>query len=360
MNSLNYFYQLRSLILQIKEDPIFSLINQYKKYKNLLKKNPKGLLQLVNKFIKEQIRTQKKKIIYNFLAKLKSYQFDNYELLKGKFSGIYNNLIKFDIKHFITPLWEEYNRRIKTAILPFPLFSFLNHPVIRETMFLTSHVKWLKTEIKFIEKKYNTKLLRSLLLEDFIGMPEISNLKYKTSNTTIHHFYSISKFIDISKCTFNDIDTIIEWGGGYGNMAKILLRMIKKKITYIIMDTPTFSCIQWLYLSSIFGIGNVNLIENLNDKIEPNKINLLPICFIDQYKLDTDLFISTWALNESSKNSQNFVVKNNWFNARHFLLAYEQSNELYPSSHRLNKFAVNLGLKIEEIEHLTDSRYAIK
>lgn len=360
MNFAYNFKPLKSLILRIKKTPISSLKNQYKKYKNLVKNNPRLLLELINKLIKDQIKAQKTKSIYNFITKTKSYQFNNYELLKGKFSGIYHNLRKFDIQKFTTPLWDKYNNNIETAILPFPLFSFLNHPVIRVTMFLTSHVKWIKEELKFIEKKYNFNELRSLLLEDYIGMPEISNLRYGTSNTTIHHFYSICKFLDITKCALNEINTIVEWGGGYGNMAKILLRMINKKITYIIIDTPTFSCIQWLYLSSIFGIDNVNLIEKLNEKIKPQKINLLPVCFIVQYKLNTDMFISTWALNESSKNSQDFVVENNWFNAKHFLLAYEEGSETYPFSHRLNKFAVNLGLEIEKIKHLPGGSYAFK
>ena len=39
-----------------------------------------------------------------------------------------------------------------------------------------------------------------------------------------------------------------------------------------------------------------------DDTSKHQKINLLPICFAEQYELKTDLFVSTWALNESSKN----------------------------------------------------------
>lgn len=362
MSFSNEFNPLRSMILRIKTHTISisSIMNRYRSYKNLFRKNPKILLKLINKLVKAQIRALKTKPIYSFIAKTKFYQLVNYKLLRGKFFNIYNKLRKFDIQKFTTDSWDKFNNNIEDAILPFPRFSFLNHPVIRETMFLTLHIKWIKEELKFLEKTYSSNELRHLLLEDYIGIPEISNLNYSTSNNSIHHFYSICKFLQISKCNLNEIKTIVEWGGGYGNMSKILLRLIKKKITYIIIDTPTFSCIQWIYLASIFGIDNVNLIGKLNEKIEPQKINILPVCFVEQYKLDTDLFISTWALNESSKNSQDFVVENNWFNAKHFLLAYEGSSERYPFSHRLNEFAIKLGLEIEKIKHLPGGSYAFK
>lgn len=335
-------------------------MNQYRNYKNLLKKNPKVLLELVIKLIRGQVKTLKTKPIYNFIAKTKFYQFNNYGSLKGKFSSIYNNLKKFDIQKFTTPPWNEYNNKIENSFLPFPSFSFLNHPIIRQTMFLSSHVKWIKEELKFIESNFSSSELRDLLLEDYVGMPEISNLRYSTSNTTIHHFYSISKFLHITKCDLNEISTVVEWGGGYGNMAKLFLRLIKKKITYIIIDTPLFSCIQWLYLASIHGSQNVNLIQNSNDKIEPLKINLLPVCFIEKYELQANLFISTWALSESSKGSQDFVAQSKWFNSEHVLLAYSIGGTKYPDAKILEKYAKEMNLTIESIGFLKGRYYAMK
>jgi len=297
---------------------------------------------------------------YRSLERTKLYQKKNYESLKTKFNGFYNNLRKYDIHKFTTPSWNEYNNEIEPSFLPFPSFSFLNDPVIRSTMFVSSKVKWIREELKFIESSFSVSELRYLLLEDYIGMPELSNLRYSTSNTTIHHLYSISKFLHTTKCDLNEISTIVEWGGGYGNMAKILLRLIKKKITYIIIDTPLFSCIQWLYLASIHGSQNINLIQNSNDKIEPLKINLLPVFFIENYALRANLFISTWALSESSKSSQNFVAKSKWFNSEHILLAYQVSNPAFPDAGKIETLAKDSGLNIERIQHKPGNSYAIK
>ena len=132
---------------------------------------------------------------YTFIHSQQSnYQLNNYKSVKGEFHKIYNNLRKYDIQKFTTPLWDKNNQIIEAEFLPFPPFSFLNHPVIRGTMFVPSHVKWIKEELKFIESKTRNEDLRYFLLEDYIGMPELSNLRYKTSNTTIHHYYSLCKW----------------------------------------------------------------------------------------------------------------------------------------------------------------------
>ena len=227
-------------------------------------------------------------------------------------------------------------------------------------MFLSSHIQWIKEELKFIENKVGLKKLQYLLFEDYIGMPTISHSHYNTSNTSIHHFYSICKFLDITKCNLNEIKTIIEWGGGYGNMAKIFLRMIKKKFTYIIIDTPLFSCVQWLYLSCIFGSNDVNLIQSSNDSIKPQKINLIPVVFVENYMVKGDLFISTWALSESSRYSQDFVLRSKWFNSKHILLAYQENNERFIDANRLESYFKKYDLKIKTISFLPGNKFAMK
>ncbi len=350
----------KNTIIEIKKLSHHSLKKYFKLIKSFFKNPRKRQLETFFNLIKNEVKTFLMQPTYRVLERMKLYQKKNYESLKSKFIGFYNNLRKYDINKFTTPSWNEYNNKIETSFLPFPSFSFLNDPVIRSTMFISSKVKWIREELKFIESNFSVSELRYLLLEDYIGMPELSNLRYSTSNTTIHHLYSICKFLRITKCELNEISTIVEWGGGYGDMAKILLRMINKKITYIIIDTPLLSCIQWLYLASIYGSHSINLIQNSNDKIEPLKINLLPVCFIESYEVRANLFISTWALSESSKGSQEFVAKSKWFNSEHIFLAYQESNPAFPDAGRIEILAKNSDLNIERIHHKPGNSYAMK
>lgn len=144
-------------------------------------------------------------------------------------------------------------------------------------------------------------------------------------------------------------------------MAKIFKRLKTTPSTYIIIDTPLFSCIQWLYLGTMLGQERVNLLQNPEDTIHAEKINLVPICFVDRHKISAGLFISTWGLSESSKYSQDYIVTHGWFNSNHILLAYQDRSEKFPDADRIGKIAADIGAAIEDIKFLPGhSHYAFR
>jgi putative sugar O-methyltransferase len=294
------------------------------------------------------------------LARTKPCQVASFAELRKRFPDFYGNLKKHDISRFTTSLWEVMNARVEKVFLPYPPFRFLRDKTIRNTMFVTAGGKWLKEQTVFLESNFNEGRLAAILEEDYVGSPSLLNSKYLTSHQSIHHLYHFLRFINNTKCDLNQMDTIVEWGGGYGNMAKIFRRLSSSLSTYIIVDTPLFSCLQWLYLSTVFGEANVNLLQNSTDMIQSKKINLLPVCFVEDHKINADLFLSTWALSESSKYSQDYVVSHDWFEAKHILLAYQESSDKLPEAGRVGKLAVDSGAVIEDIEFLRGSHYAFR
>ena len=68
------------------------------------------------------------------------------------------------------------------------------------------------------------------------------------------------------------------------------------------------------------------MIESSKDKIIEGQINILPVCFIEDFDLKADLFISTWALTESSEYSQEYVFNKKMFGARDILLAFHNES----------------------------------
>ena len=118
------------------------------------------------------------------------------------------------------------------------------------------------------------------------------------------------------------------------------------------------SCLQWLYLSTVIGRDNVNLITSLNMSICKNKINLIPVVFRGSYKkIKADLFISTWALSESGKGAQDFVIDNGWFKTKHMLLTYAKNSLAIPDSERLAPFVRKYGAKVEYDKFLPGNFY---
>ncbi len=87
---------------------------------------------------------------------------------------------------------------------------------------------------------------------------------------------------------------------------------------------------------------------------------MLPVCFIENYELRANLFISTWALSESSKGSQDFVAKSKWFNSEHILLVYSIEGTKYPDAKIIEKYAKEMNRTIENIGFLKGRYYAMK
>ena len=121
------------------------------------------------------------------------------------------------IDKFTTPLWDHFNLEIEKALLPIPSYSFLRNPTIEWTM-VTSGGNWLNHELAFLEAKINKEKLRDLLIDDFVGNPNIINSSYFTSANAIHHLYHLTRFSEETECNLARLNTIIEWGGGYGSM----------------------------------------------------------------------------------------------------------------------------------------------
>lgn len=306
-----------------------------------------------NKLFRLKMRSAQAK-----LAQKKSFQREIYNKISKSFVKKYEMLRRYDIEKFTTPLWKKYNARLEKAVLPYPPFSFLQDPTIMITMFATSGGKWLSSELSYLEGNLPKKKLVYLLEEEYVGDPLLLSSNYLTSHTSVHHLYHFIKYIKFSKIDFNKINIIVEWGGGYGNLIRILKKFEQKKHTYIMIDTPLFCTLQWLYLSSIFGEKKVNLFKSSKDKILKNKINIMSISFLEDFRIKADLFISTWALSESSKYSQDYVLRKNWFNAKHLLLAYQDNPTGLFNPTRVGKLAKEKGATVEDIEFLPGNHYA--
>jgi putative sugar O-methyltransferase len=279
--------------------------------------------------------------LYNFYYILKKWkQVIAYYSLRKEFFDLYDVLIKKDISIFLTPHWLSLNSKFENYFrnnnnnIP---FGFLKNKLIGFAMFVSGGSKSMKTELDNLRQIYSEKELRNLLEEEAVGLPIITDIKHGTSHNSIRHLYHIVRFATKTKININSINSVLEWGGGYGNFARIFLKVrhFPNGFTYTIIDTPLFSCIQWLYLSAVLGKDKVNIIKNETCSIVEGKINIVPIEFIEKINATPDLFVSTWALSESSVYSQDYVLSKDFWFAKHLLIAYQESNEDLPNATRL-------------------------
>jgi hypothetical protein len=121
--------------------------------------------------------------------------------------------------------------------------NFLNWVVVQQTMFHDA------SYLEYKELKNNWAYWGEKLAEDKFGNPMPYYLNTNSSGNLIHYAYSLEQLRKIS-IDVKDFEQIVEVGGGYGGMAKLIFNLGFAG-NYIIYDLPEFSALQEYYLSSI-------------------------------------------------------------------------------------------------------------
>lgn len=324
-----------------------------------------NILELVHRATTESLRRMNRLsgIMPEFrLALLKSAQKDIFLSSKSAFLALLADFPDQRDSEFTTSAWLRFAEQARTMFVPRPPFSFLRSKLFLKTMFLDAGLPWLRNELDFLEGSFPKQRLKMLLQEDYVGKPYLASFTYLTSHNSIHQLYHLARLQTETNTRLNEVEHVVEWGGGYGNMAKIM-RRINSHTTYTIIDIPIFSCIQWLYLSTVTNSNEVNIVTSPETGIEPGKINLLPLTFLTA-KCDLpavpDIFIATWSLSESSTFAQDYVVSSDFFGAKHLLLAFQTAGMEFPDASRLSDIAHMHGARVCAIDFLPGNYYAFR
>ena len=266
----------------------------------------------------------------------------NFNFYRYKFSNKYDSFLenskKIGLEYLPTGTyeWDVWRNKLKNNFSIKVPFNFLHNKLIGSTMVYASS-KFRSHKLNVIESVYDKILIKKALKESLIGLPLITNSKYLTSENSIHQFYHISSYLAKTSKDLITSKTIVEWGGGYGCLSRII-KKINHDCTYIILDLPELSALQYVYLSSIFGKNSVNFIDN-DVNFQKSKINLLSSDYLinSNIKLQTETFISNWALTESGVEYQKFILKNKFFKAKNILISsIDDENNFIINSDEIN------------------------
>ena len=163
-------------------------------------------------------------------------------------------------------------------------------------------------ELKAVDGPTRTQIA---LTEPMIGMTEKDYPIYavfddfKTTMNRIQAFAHL-QLNGISAADLERMDTIVELGGGVGDMADVIYKLgFKGK--YIIYDFPELGKIQKWYHDEL-GLTNVVHTDNITDLV------------------DADLCIATWSLTEMPMDLRDQIV-DKIGNTKNWLIAY--SNEIF-------------------------------
>lgn len=242
---------------------------------------PKRIINLINKIKNNLARISRKikilKIIKNRLIELsvklkketsseKKYRIE----LLNSIKNIDNQTVE------CTSLWDKWRRRLRSYILRKDPRNFLRWDLITEITFGKAH----KCEFDYLVNN-NWNKWSSAIEETWVGNPSKYRYYQKSSGNLIHVAYSLAQFVDYYKIDIKQTGNIIEFGGGYGCLAK-LINDLGFKGKYTLFDIPEFLALQKYYLQSSSAGENfyfISQVENLSD-------------------LNPDIFIANWSFSE--------------------------------------------------------------
>jgi len=251
----------------------------------------------------------------------------------------------------ITHFWAGMHTNLTKLINTIPKENFIQWEVIQRNMFLKDH-RYVDPELDYLQSLPNWELRwKPMLKESNFGAPTMYSSYPKSSGNLIHMAYHIAKLEEKTNCKVEDMDTIFEFGGGYGRLCK-LIHDLGFKGNYTIYDLTKFSELQKYYLEHFnIKINYMTSVEDLKD--------------IKAYK--DSLLIATWSLSEVPIRLRNLVLRQvDTFN--YYLITYQILNPPHDNRdyvHNIKYFKEWRELKPEfewsdwEIPHLKENYYTI-
>ncbi len=248
----------------------------------------------------------------------------------GRYATTHESLLMFKSTHGHTephsslypwPAWEQRLAREFSQRVP-PRFT--EHPIVKETMVFHGRV-CNYGRIACVRRAFGDSETSKLLAEDPVGAPRICDASLCTSSNRLYHAFHLAMYQQTTGKGFAGDGMIVEWGGGYGDMARLLWRFNagSNLTTIVLIDLPAVGALQWVYLTAILGRDAVRIIAGPDQKIHKGCVNIMNSAVAFEHpELLPQCFISTWALTESPHPLQSEVVLRDFFGARNVLLAF--------------------------------------
>jgi len=220
---------------------------------------------------------------------------------------------------YLLPFWQanatHVQHRIRAGIPEY----FLGDPVITKTMVRRGWTRAQEFEQEYLQQCGPP--MRDYLsdfTESRVGGPLLECSTYRCSVNTLGHLYYLARIRESLSAIVDGDHTVIEFGGGYGNFARLYTLAIPAT-TYVLVDLPEFLSLQYLFLKANFSTQRaIKVHTDVPAKLERKAFNLVPIYLLSQSQvaLGGDVFISHFALSETTHFIQQMLVEGRFFNCR--------------------------------------------
>lgn len=217
-------------------------------------------------------------------------------------------------KQYCHVFWFESKEQLKAFILEPIGQNFTAHPVIASTMVKVwnNAREYEACYLKNCLSGNSKELLAQFCDTGFTGLAYDCKDFNCSANTLGHLFYA---FKVLEQCHGRTISTIVEFGAGYGNLARCFKTMLPQT-TIILIDLPELLALQYFFLTSC--VENTDVIMHVQPPLEfkQGAIHLVPVYYLKNLTFKADVFISSFALTEAPEIVQQIVIDNRFYNAQ--------------------------------------------
>lgn len=197
--------------------------------------------------------------------------------------------------------WLSNSDRLCQRILTSDPADFLKWDVISRTM-VVGNAEFVPLELAFLQALPDWKSRwENAIKESLVGSPDMFPGFPSSSGNLIHLAYHLANFETKTGTSISESGFILEFGGGYGNMCR-LVHNLGFKGRYVIFDLPPLSALQRFFLN-MNGIPAVHTAKPFktapNDVICVSEFEQLQTIFSDRVNFVDAAFIATWSLSEA-------------------------------------------------------------
>jgi hypothetical protein len=197
--------------------------------------------------------------------------------------------------------WSYKRREFRRNVEALDLNNFLNWPAVGITMHLGAW-PWVEYELLALMKERPNWLW--IKEDDFGGIEFFHGVDPSLSPNSVHMAYHLLQWEKATGLKIQDMQSIVEFGGGFGSMCKLIHRLgFKGK--YVIYDFPEFAALQEYYLSNLLPPGYQIQWASLPPALPKT----------------TDLWLATWSFSEMPVAERPKVIERT--RAKSYLIGYQ-------------------------------------
>lgn len=145
--------------------------------------------------------------------------------------------------------WRGNMNTLRELVLQENPRAFIRWPVIYQSMFVQA-VPYVRKEFRYLRSRADwATRWRNAVRECRAGNPFPCWFYPPSSGNLLHHAYHLAQFEEQMGCAVHEMDVVVEFGGGYGSMCRLLYNMGFRG-QYLMFDLAHFSHLQRFFLKA--------------------------------------------------------------------------------------------------------------